>query len=84
MAVAIQEKANMEVDDKKYEALLADLENALKAGIAPFETAFEKAQDKDLKKYSAEYLKNIFFRYRDKNDEYKAKYEKYAKFCEEN
>ena len=47
-------------------------------------TAFEKAQDKDLKKYSAEYLKNIFFRYRDKNDEYKAKYEKYAKFCEEN
>ena len=84
MAVAIQEKANMEVDDKKYEALLADLENALKAGIAPFETAFEKARDKDLKKYSAEYLKNIFFRYRDKNDEYKAKYEKYAKFCEEN
>lgn len=83
-AVAIQEKANMEVDDQKYEALMVELENALKAGIEPFETTFDKAQDKDIKKYAAEYLKNIFFRYRDKDDSFKAKYEKYNKFCEEN
>ena len=80
MAVAIQEEANMEMDDAKYNALLAKLDGALENAIAPLEKAFTLTEDKDLKAYVAEVLKNIYFRFRDRSEEYKANYQKYNSF----
>lgn len=88
LAVAIQAKAQEEFDDAKYMALLEQMEKALQDAIAPFERAFEASGDnpqyKDLKFACAEYLKNIFFRFRDKDEQSKANYDKYNKFVEEN
>ena len=81
-------KAQEELDDNKYMALLEQMEKALADAIAPFERAFEVAGDKpeykDLKFACAEYLKNIYFRFRDKDEQSKANYDKYNQFVEEN
>ena len=81
-AVAIQEQANMESDDNKYMELLDKLDKSLESSLAPLEMAFTKADDKELKEYVAELLKNVYFRFRDKNEEYKANYEKYNSFLQ--
>ncbi len=83
-AVDIQEKAQNELDDNKYNALLEQMEKALQDAIAPFEKAFEIAEDKDIKLACAEYLKNIYFRFREKGAEFQANHEKYNKYVEEN
>ena len=82
-AIAIQEKANEEFDDAKYMALVADMETALANAIEPFETAFEKSGDVQIKVAVAEYLKNIYFRLRDKDASYPEKNEKYKSYFEE-
>lgn len=81
-AVAIQEQANMESDDNKYLALLDKLDKSLESSISPLEIAFSKADDQELKAYVAELLKNVYFRFRDKSEEYKANYEKYNSFLQ--
>ncbi len=81
-AVAIQEQANMEADDNKYMALLEQLDSTLEKSLAPLEKAFTLADDAELKAYVAELLKNVYFRFRDKNEEYKANYEKYNSFLQ--
>ena len=80
MAVDIQEKANMEMDDAKYNALLEQLDASLENAIAPLEKAFTLTDDPELQAYVAEVLKNIYFRFRDRGDEYRANYEKYNSF----
>ena len=42
--------------------------------------AFAKTQDNEIKVAIAEYLKNIYFRLRDKNPEYEALSKKYEAF----
>jgi len=81
-AVDIQNKANEEYDDSKYAALVAQFDETLEKAIAPFEEAFTKTNDQEIKTAIAEYLKNIYFRFREKSDEYKAAYEKYNSFFE--
>ena len=81
-AVTIQEKANMESDDAKYVVLLEQLDKTLESAIAPLESAFGKTEDVELKNYVAELLKNVYYRFRDKNEEYKANYEKYNSFLQ--
>ena len=81
-AVAIQEQANMESDDNKYMELLDKLDKSLESSLSPLEIAFTKADDQELKEYVAELLKNVYFRFRDKNEEYKANYEKYNSFLQ--
>lgn len=76
-AVDIQAKAAEEMDDTKYEAMVKELESNLEAAIEPFEKCFNASQDQEIKAVVAEYLKNIYFRFREKNDEYMAGYEKY-------
>ncbi len=76
-AVEIQTKASDEMDDKKYEAMVKQLEEYLEAAIVPFEKCYEVSTDKEIKAVVAEYLKNIFFRFREKGDSFKAGYEKY-------
>jgi len=83
-AVDIQDKAQQELDDNKYNALLEKMEKALHDAIAPFEKAFEISEDKDIKLACAEYLKNIYFRFREKGADFQANYDKYNKYVEDN
>ena len=81
-AIELQQKASDEMDDNKYYALVKEMDETLEKAIDPFEKAFALTQDNELKGAVAEYLKNIYFRLRDKNPEYEAlskKYEAYLK-----
>ena len=58
-------------------ALVEEFETALKNAIDPFEKAYEVSKNNDIRVNIAEYLKNIYYRFRDQSPEYQAKYEKY-------
>ncbi len=75
-AVAIQEEATNELDDRKYEALVKDFEIALKNCIEPFETAYAVTKDSNIKVAVAEYLRNACYRF-SSDSAYEAKYQKY-------
>lgn len=77
-AIELQEKAQSEMDDAKYQKLAEEFEAALKNCIAPFEKAFNLSKDDALKVNVAEYLKNATYRFRDEDANFKAAYEKYA------
>jgi tetratricopeptide (TPR) repeat protein len=79
-AIEIQAQASEELDDNKYYALVKELDETLEKAIAPFESSFAKTDDVELKNAVAEYLKNIYFRLRDKNPEYEALSKKYEAF----
>ncbi|MBR5100173.1 MAG: hypothetical protein IKX34_02580 [Bacteroidales bacterium] len=79
-AIEIQNKASEELDDNKYFALVKELDETLEKAIDPFEKAFAKTEDNELKGAVAEYLKNIYFRLREKNPEYEALSKKYEAF----
>lgn len=77
-AVDLQDKANNEMNDSKYMALIKDMEASLETAINPFEEAFKMAEgDKEIQTAIAEYLKNIYFRFRSKGDDYQKKYDFY-------
>lgn len=76
-AIAIQEQAQNELDDKKYMALVEQFEAALHNAIEPFEKAYAVSKDNQLKVSIAEYLKNIYYRFSSKGAEYEANYKKY-------
>ena len=77
LAVELQEKAQNEFDDKKYNALLEEFEQTLKNAIDPFEKAYTVSKDSGLKVNIAEYLKNIYYRFSSVSPEYEAAYKKY-------
>ncbi|MEN6619623.1 MAG: tetratricopeptide repeat protein [Rikenellaceae bacterium] len=81
-AVEIQVKASEEIDDTKYEILVKQLEENLNAAINPFEACFATSTDDEVKAVVAEYLKNIYFRFREKSETFKAGYEKYNSYLE--
>ncbi len=76
-ALDIQDKAAVEMDDAKYTKLVEDFETALMNASEPFEKAFEITKDKSIKVNVAEYLKNIYYRFRDENPKYMEAYTKY-------
>ena len=76
-ALDLQTKAQEELDDAKYEALVKDFETALKNAIEPFEKAYAISKNNEIKVNIAEYLKNIYYRFRDQDADYQTKYEKY-------
>ncbi len=77
-ALAYQDKANAEMDDAKYQALIDEVNSSLKKAIDPFEKSYILADgDPELQVAIAEYLKNIYFRFRTQSDEYQAAYDKY-------
>lgn len=82
-AIAIANKAQEELDDTKYMALVKEYEGSLKSCIAPFEKAFEITKDASVKAGVAEYLKNAYYRFREENADNQAAYDKYAKFVTE-
>jgi len=77
LAIEIQDKAANEYDDKKYEALVAEFEKALENAYEPFEKAYAVSKDNEIRVNVAEYLKNICYRFRDKDAKYEAGYAKY-------
>ena len=81
-ALEIQDKAQAELDDAKYMALVKEFEVALKKCIPVFENAYKLTTDDKIKVSVAEYLKNANYRFRDEDATYKDAYEKYAKVVE--
>ncbi len=77
-ALEIQEKAANEFDDAKYMALIEQFEAALMNAIDPFEKAFNVTKDNQIKVSIAEYLKNIYYRFREKGPQYEEGYNKYS------
>lgn len=77
-AVDIQEKAQAELDDAKYTALVEEFEKSLKNCIEPFEKAYNNTDDDEIKVSIAEYLKNASYRFRDEDPSYQTMYEKYS------
>ena len=82
-ASEISEKAQNEMDDNKYMALVKDFNAEMKACIEPFEKAFNTSEDNDLKTNLADYLKSIYYRFVDEGPEYKEAYDKYNKIVKE-
>ena len=76
-AIELQEKASNELDDKKYNALVVEFEQALKNALEPFEKAYAVSKDNSHKVNIAEYLKNIYYRFSSNGPEYEAGYKKY-------
>ena len=77
--IAIAEEANA-LDYSKwreYDALIEKYYVAAEQAVEPFETAYELSADNGLKYNVAQYLKDIYFRLRNKNEAYNANYEKY-------
>ena len=79
-AFEIQEEAQAELDDAKYNALVDRFDAALKACITPFEKALEITKDESLKPSIAEYLKNACYRFREEPG-FQEKYDKYSKIA---
>lgn len=80
-AIELQTKAQEEIDDAKYMALVKEFEESLKSCIAPFEKAFEITKDANIKAGIASYLKNAFYRFREESAENQIKYEKYSEIA---
>lgn len=77
LAIELQEKAGEELDDKKYNELVGQMEQALMNALDPFEKAYAVTKDQQLKISIAEYLKNIYYRFSSNGPEYEAGYKKY-------
>ena len=81
-ALEYQEKANaLDFNAvKEYDEMIEQVNNSLKKAIDPFKKSYELAEgDLELQVAIAEYLKNIYFRFRNDSDEYMQEYEKYNK-----
>lgn len=81
-ALELQDKAANEFDDAKYMALIEEFESALMNAIEPFEKAFSLTKDNQIKVSIAEYLKNIYYRFREKGPQYEEGYNKYSTIVE--
>lgn len=79
-AAKIQGEAENEFNDKKYEILVQKFETACLNAAEPFSKAFDLTQDTQIKLSLSDYLKNIYFRFRDKGADYEAAYNKYNEF----
>ena len=77
LAIELQEKASNELDDKKWTELNKQFEEALMNALEPFEKAYAVSKDPQLKVSTAEYLKNIYYRFSSNGPEYEAGYKKY-------
>ena len=81
-ALEFQTKAQEELDDKKYYELVELFEKDLLAAYEPFEKAYSLTKDENISLTVAEYLKNICYRFRDKDPKYEEGFNKYTKILE--
>lgn len=82
MAIATQTEMDaLDFSDVKgYEALLAKMEDYLMKSIEPFEKAFAISQAEDIKVNVALALKQVYFRFREKDPKYAESYQKYSDY----
>lgn len=74
----------VDLDDVEgYEKLLAEYESYLLKSVEPFEQAFSATDNQEIKIAAASSLKQIFFRFRDKDPKYKEGYDKYSSYLNE-
>mgnify|MGYP000000647086 CR=1 FL=1 len=85
-AINVQtEMNNLDINDVEgYEAMYKQFEQYLMDSIEPFEKAFSMATDNDLKIVIASCLKQIYFRFRTKGQEYADAHQKYIDFLAAN
>lgn len=76
-AVEISDKAQMEFNDAKYNKLIEERDQALRNALEQFEKSFVLTKDDSVKVGVSDYLKNIYFAFRNQGAEYQAAYEKY-------
>ncbi|MBR6933258.1 MAG: tetratricopeptide repeat protein [Bacteroidales bacterium] len=83
-ALAIQEEAAAlpYSEYKKYDQLQEELKVALKNAIEPFEKCFAVTKNDAVKTNVADYLKRLYFVFRNESADYQAAYEKYNNFLE--
>ena len=79
-ALDLQKKAADEPDNAKYEILVKEMEASLESAIFPLEKGFAITNDTEIKVTLSEYLKNIYYRFREKSPEYATAYEKYNQY----
>ncbi len=77
LALDYQTKAQEELDDNKYNELVDKFETELAAAFDPFEKAYEVSKDESIKRTIAEYLKNICYRFREKDAKFEEGFKKY-------
>lgn len=80
-AEKIREEAQAEMNDQKYQALVEQYDATLLDSAKYFENAFEISNDPALKQNLADYLKSIYYRFREQNDQYKMAFEKYSEIA---
>ena len=81
-AIEFQTKAQDELDDKKYYELVELFEKDLLAAYEPFEKAFNISKDANVTSTIAEYLKNICYRFREKDPKFEEGFKKYTEILE--
>lgn len=80
-ALEIQDKAQNEFDDAKYDVLVKQFNESLMSCIEPFERGFELCNDDSVKISIAEYLANACSRFKEERT-YNTKYQKYKKIVD--
>ena len=82
LALEIQTKAADEMDQKKYEAMVVEMDGLLESALEPFEQSFKLSTNDEMTRIVADFLKNIYFRLRTKDAAYEAAYNKYKEIGE--
>lgn len=82
LAVEVSNAAAMEADWKKYDVMMEQANGYLKKSMEPFENAFNISKDSEVRLIIAEYLKNIYFRFRTQDDAFMKNYEKFKEICD--
>ena len=76
-AMEYAEKAQNELDDNKYFALVKEYEASLQKALPPFEQAYNVCKDPGLRVEIAKYLRDINYRFREQDPKYQAAYDRF-------
>ena len=76
-AMEFAEKAQNELDDNKYYALVKEYEASLQKALPPFEQAYNVCKDPGLRVEIAKYLRDINYRFREQDPKYQAAYDRF-------
>ena len=81
-AVEVQNAASDEMDDRKYNALIDEMDKLLMKAVEPLEKSFSLTDNADYRVDIANYLKFIYYRLQGKDEAYTPLYEKYRDISE--
>ena len=81
-AIEIQTLASDEMDDKKYDALVEEMDQLLIKAAKPLEAAFSLTDNADIQGDIAVYLRNIYYGLQAKDEKYIPMHEKYRELSQ--